>query len=310
MPSYGLMALTVPSHLRATMAGCATPGSSSPPRSPWPSPPSARHARRRAPTAPAAATVVPVSAPGKTAQIRRVSSVTEDGWRFDFFQNPGLPLLGQRRQHVHHRDPPRRRRRRGPPAVGLHARRRRRLLRPNRQGHAQQRPEGRGGCSAPAAQHAVRRAEGEGGRRAPSGFRMMAVSMCNHDIYGGGDTVDPNNPNRDTTGKLRTVNGLFATKAAVQYALTTRATDDFFLHGGSAGSFGSFHMGWALEAQGIKPAGIISESGVMNQAWQLAVQDKVCGRAPMRRSPPSSSGSTPTSAALPTSRTTSWRTGS
>ena len=230
-----------------------------------------------APTAPAAATVAPVSAPGKTSQIRLVSSVTEDGWRFDFFRNPAYPCsvsgdntftiatrLGIPDDEVH------------PLWVFMHG-----------GGVGYFDPSGKAmpnnGQKVEEDAALQQRNALSGGLKtkvaaAPAGFRMMAVSMCNHDIYGGGDTVDPNNPNRDATGKLRTVNGLLATKAAIQYALTTRATDDFFLHGGSAGSFGSFHMGWALEAQGIGPAGIIGDSGVMNQAWQLAVQDKVCGR--------------------------------
>src|SRR6478609_153202 len=46
-----------------------------------------------APTPPTAqaASVAPVSAPGKTAQIHKVSSTTADGWRFDYYENPAYP---------------------------------------------------------------------------------------------------------------------------------------------------------------------------------------------------------------------------
>ena len=74
-------------------------------------------------------------------------------------------------------------------------------------------------------------------RSAPAGFRLLSVSMCDHDIYSGGDQPDPNNPNTTPDGKPRTVNGLFATKAAIQLALKKLPTSKFFLHGTSAVSY-------------------------------------------------------------------------
>jgi hypothetical protein len=70
-------------------------------------------------------------------------------------------------------------------------------------------------------------------------FRLVSVSMCNHDIYSGGDQPDPNNPNTLPDGSGRTVNGLFATKAAIQFARAKYPTGKFFLHGTSAGSAGA-----------------------------------------------------------------------
>ena len=111
------------------------------------------------------------------------------------------------------------------------------------------------------------------------GYRMLAVSMCNHDIYSGADIPDPNNPNTTPDGEPRTVNGLFATKAAIQYVLDRYPTGDHFLYGTSAGGFGSYSVGWALERQGIPATGIVADSGVLNVAWQYAVKDDpVCGR--------------------------------
>lgn len=229
-------------------------------------------------SAPTAVTAAPIATPGKVAQIRKTTSVTKDGWRYDSYVNPAYPcsVSGDNTFTIATRV--------GVPddevrplwvfmhggGVGYF----------DSTGKAQP-SNGQKTEESPATQQ--RNALSGGLKKkvaaAPAGFRMMAVSMCDHDIYGGGDTVDPNNPNRDASGKLRTVNGLFATKAAIQYALTTRATDDYFLHGGSAGSFGSWHVGWALEAQGIAPTGIIGDSGVLNQAWQLAVQPLACGRS-------------------------------
>jgi hypothetical protein len=103
---------------------------------------------------------------------------------------------------------------------------------------------------------------------APDGFRVLLVSMCNHDVYAGGDKPDPNNPNVEADGTPVTSNGLFATKAAIQYARDHFPTTDYFLHGTSAGSAGSFHVAWALQQQQIPPAGIVADSGIVNEAWE------------------------------------------
>ena len=79
-------------------------------------------------------------------------------------------------------------------------------------------------------------------RSDPAGFRLLSVSMCDHDIYAGGDVADPNNPGTIPGGEPRTVNGLSATKAAVQFATIEYPTSDTFLHGTSAGGFGTFHV--------------------------------------------------------------------
>jgi hypothetical protein len=103
-----------------------------------------------------------------------------------------------------------------------------------------------------------------------AGFRLVSVSMCNHDIYSGGDQPDPNNPNTLPDGSGRTVNGLFATKAAVQFALSKYPTTKFFLHGTSAGSAGGLSVSWGLQKQGIPPAGSVVDSGVVNLEWEQA----------------------------------------
>jgi hypothetical protein len=101
-----------------------------------------------------------------------------------------------------------------------------------------------------------------------TGFRGLSVSMCNRDVYGGGNNLDPYN--FDSEGKQRTTNGLLATKAAVQFTLARHATSKFFLHGGSAGSIGTYHVASSLQAQGIPAAGIVADGGIRNDGWETA----------------------------------------
>ncbi|MCC5953837.1 MAG: hypothetical protein JJU45_17220 [Acidimicrobiia bacterium] len=105
------------------------------------------------------------------------------------------------------------------------------------------------------------------------GMRVLVVSMCSHDIYAGNQTFDPYNPNLTADGRTRPTSGLTATKAAVQFALDTYATDQYILHGTSAGGYGVYHVGWALQRQGIPPTALISDSGVLNQAWLTYVAE-------------------------------------
>jgi hypothetical protein len=94
----------------------------------------------------------------------------------------------------------------------------------------------------------------------PAGFRLLSVSMCDHDIYSGGDQPDPSNPNRQPDGSGRSANGLFATKAAIQYVTAKLPTSRTFLHGTSAGSFGAFSVAYGLERQGVPLAGAVAEA--------------------------------------------------
>jgi len=108
-------------------------------------------------------------------------------------------------------------------------------------------------------------------KAAPEGFRLLIVSMCSHDIYAGNDSYDPYNPNLTPDGETRPTTGLTATKAAIQHTQALYPTDDFFLHGTSAGGAGTYSVAWGLQQQGLPPAGLISDSGVVNQAWQLYI---------------------------------------
>ncbi len=114
-------------------------------------------------------------------------------------------------------------------------------------------------------------------KAAPEGFRLLLVSMCSHDVYGGNNNNDPHNPNTTPDGKPRLTTGLISTKAAVQFARGAYPTTKYFLHGTSAGGAGSLHVAWALQQQGIPPAGLVSDSGVINHAWESdAVAQGAC----------------------------------
>lgn len=101
-------------------------------------------------------------------------------------------------------------------------------------------------------------------KAAPEGFRTLLVSMCSHDLYAGNNNTDPHNPFKTATGKPRLTNGLIATKAAVQFARSRYPTTDHVLHGTSAGGAGTFHVAWALQLQGLAPAGLVSDSGIVD----------------------------------------------
>lgn len=113
------------------------------------------------------------------------------------------------------------------------------------------------------------------------GFRMLSVSMCSHDMYSGANTTDPNNPNL-TDGQTPRTNGLLATKAAIQFVMDEYPTDDFFLHGGSAGSAGSYSVAWGLQQQGLPPTAFVADAGVMNQGYELQhmAMGSPCARPP------------------------------
>lgn len=91
-------------------------------------------------------------------------------------------------------------------------------------------------------------------KAAPEGFRVLLVSMCSHDIFAGNNNTDPHNPNTTPDGTPRPTTGLIATKAAIQFAEARYPTHDYFLHGTSAGAFGTFSVAWALQQQGMGAA--------------------------------------------------------
>lgn len=220
---------------------------------------------------PPAPTIPAIGAPGSTERITLVSSRVQDGWRYDQYRNPAYPcaVSGDNTFTI-------------ATALGTPTTEYRPLWVYMHGGgfgyfddtgtpqpdtwHMREETPGRqiafltGGDSGRGGGLLVR------AREAPAGYRMLGVSMCGHDGYGGADLPDPNNPNLTADGRPRTVNGLYATKAAIAFTRATVLTDDIVLHGTSAGSFGAWHVAWALDEQGIPPAAVIADSGVLSTA--------------------------------------------
>jgi hypothetical protein len=219
----------------------------------------------------------PLSSPGDVSQITLIGSATGDGWTYQQFRNRAYPcsISGYQTFTIATRT--------GVPAGAslplwtfMHG-----------GGTGYFRPDGRPTSTAHMTEEPLARQQASlqgnalNARIAASttAVRMMAVSMCNRDIYGGFGLDDPNNPNLTPEGQPRYTNGLLATKAAVQFAVGRHPVSDLFLYGASAGSYGTYHVAYGLEGQGIHAAGLIADSGLMNTLWQQAVQDNtVCGQ--------------------------------
>ena len=98
-------------------------------------------------------------------------------------------------------------------------------------------------------------------RRIQEGHRILVPSMCDHDLYGG-----LGNPNPHTTNPGDTVDGLLATAAAIDFTANGRPglagfpTGRVFVHGGSAGSAGAYHVAHNLWERGIVLNGIVLDS--------------------------------------------------
>jgi len=123
-------------------------------------------------------------------------------------------------------------------------------------------------------------------RNAPAGFRLLGVSYCDRDRYGGTGQPDVNNPNLQGSS-VHVTNGLQATKAAVQYTTGHYATSKYFLAGAGAGAAGAYYAAFALQLQGLPPAGVVGDGGVVNMEAGMAAQAQgVCANpeyAPVAR---------------------------
>ncbi|MBV9951460.1 MAG: hypothetical protein JO291_05885, partial [Acidimicrobiia bacterium] len=220
-------------------------------------------------------------APGSTKQVVRIDSRDVNGWHFDYFENRAYPCSIRGYQTF---------------AIGTKIGSSARAARPL---WVRMRGGGVGWFSDDGKPQPTAGQKSEvdlttlltfddGGltakvKAAPEGFRLLLVSMCSHDIYGGTNQIDPHNPYTTPDGGPRRTNGLIATKAAIQYARAAYPTTKFFLHGTSAGGAGTFNVAYGLQQQGLPPAGIVSDSGVVDVAWQQAVADQ--GTCPADREP-------------------------
>jgi hypothetical protein len=229
--------------------------------------------------APAAAQA-PLASPGRTAAIEHIgATTTADGYRWDLYRNPAYPcsISGFQTFAV------------GTPAGSAPSDPRPLWVRMRGGGvgwfdaSGQPRPnannkteEDLGALTAVVENNGLNQRVNAD----PAGFRDLAVSMCDHDIFNGGDQADPNNPNLTPDGRPRTANGLFATKAAIQFVEDRYPTTRTFLHGTSAGSFGGYGVAWSLQLQDRPIAGFVADSGVTNAQYELDVnaQNGACAR--------------------------------
>ena len=107
-------------------------------------------------------------------------------------------------------------------------------------------------------------------RRVQEGYRLVVVSMCDHDLYSGGGTPYPNNP---AGGE---VNGLQATMAAIDYVAANYPTTHVFAHGTSAGSFGAFSVAMGFALEGSPLTAIVPDSGISDPRY-LNINDAYVG---------------------------------
>ena len=214
--------------------------------------------------------------PGDTSKIALVSSTTVNGWRYDFYRNSAYPcsISGYQTFVVATKvgSPPTAT---APLWVWMH-------------GGGVGFFDTSGAPEPDASQMVEQGATGLRGniggaglaaklRSDPAGFRMLAVSYCNRDIYSGTGQTDPNNPNKNADGSARTTNGLLATKAAIAFTEAAYPTNKFFVAGGSAGSAGAYYVGWALQLSNNAPAGIVGDASVVNaEAGEAAFEQGVC----------------------------------
>jgi hypothetical protein len=211
----------------------------------------------------------PLESPGRTDRIQFVASTTQDGWKFDQYRNLAYPcaISGYQTFVIGTK-------------VGSDDTAVRPLLARMRGGGVgwfdeQGNPRPTAGVkSEETAATSIRFITDNGLsarlRNDPLGFRFVSVSYCSHDIYAGGDQEDPYNPNTTPDGQPRTVNGLFATKAAIAYTKAHYPTSKVILHGTSAGSAGTFNVAWSMQHEGDPPAGAVSDSGEVNTLWERA----------------------------------------
>ena len=93
-------------------------------------------------------------------------------------------------------------------------------------------------------------------RRIMERYRLLVVSMCDHDQYLGMGTAIPNHPSNPNAE----VNGLQATMAAIDYTVASYPTTNVFVHGTSAGSVGAYAVGLSYAAEGTGLTGVVSDS--------------------------------------------------
>lgn len=96
----------------------------------------------------------------------------------------------------------------------------------------------------------------------PANFRMLIPSMCNHDAYSGIGTLDVYNPNLNSNQELKSINGLLATRAALEFSKEEVNNTHIFVHGLSAGGVGAMNLIISLGQNGEKLSGAVLDSAI------------------------------------------------
>ena len=101
------------------------------------------------------------------------------------------------------------------------------------------------------------------------GYRILIVSMCDHDLHSGMGTPYLNNPNGVE------VNGLQANMAAIDYTVSKYPTTHVFAHGTSAGSIGAFNLAYSYNFEGISLNGIVMDSHLASDRTKTLIDSLV-----------------------------------
>jgi len=96
-------------------------------------------------------------------------------------------------------------------------------------------------------------------RRIEEGYRVLVVSMCDHDLYGGLGTPYTNHP----TNPDAEVNGHEATLAAIDYVAANYPTTQVWAHGTSAGSIGVWALASSYGFEGTALTGVVADSWIV-----------------------------------------------
>jgi len=111
-------------------------------------------------------------------------------------------------------------------------------------------------------------------RRIQEGYRVLVVSMCDHDAYSGLGTPYPNNPNPGAE-----VNGLEATMAAIDYTTANYPTTHVWAHGASAGSYGAWALASQYSLKGTPLTGVVGDSAIHTPNSQPMVDEYLAAGA-------------------------------
>lgn len=112
-------------------------------------------------------------------------------------------------------------------------------------------------------------------------YRILILSACENDAFGGVGALDVYNPNGETVGTADRPrkDGLLAGLSAIKYVTEKYKTTKEFAWGCSAGSIGSFNFAKAYELSNRKFDGIVSDSGADNMVFQEMYDDGCLTRA-------------------------------